>query len=168
MNNKQYPIVYAFFCLLTFCSFSAEASNFSKFKNIEQLPKVKAQLSGQELTLFLARSRKEKAQGLMFIETLAENHGMLFIYDQPQMMSFWMKNTRIPLDIVFFCERLRVTEWIENMKPGYGKPDNILKTYNSTAPAQYALELNAGAILDLNVQLGDKLIIPITVLHTRQ
>ncbi|WP_260004016.1 DUF192 domain-containing protein [Leisingera caerulea] len=66
----------------------------------------------------IADSEAERAQGLMFREELPSGAGMLFVYDQPQPAAFWMKNTLIPLDIIFLDELGRVTSVHENAVPG--------------------------------------------------
>ncbi|WP_036797559.1 DUF192 domain-containing protein [Leisingera caerulea] len=66
----------------------------------------------------IADSEAERAQGLMFREELPRGAGMLFVYDQPQPAAFWMKNTLIPLDIIFLDELGRVTSVHENAVPG--------------------------------------------------
>lgn len=134
--------------------------------NFQVLPETSASLAGHNLNIMLARTFDEKAMGLMFYEKLEENRGMLFIYSAPRLMSFWMKNTMIPLDLVFFSENLEITEWIEGMEPGYGKSEASLPHYRATEPAQYALELNAGMIKKLGLKKGDRLEIPITLLYS--
>ncbi len=123
-------------------------------------------LAGQRLRIMLARTNDEKAMGLMFFEQMPEDVGMLFVYNSPRVMSFWMKNTMIPLDLVFFSENLEITEWIEGMVPGYGKADASLPRYVSRLPAQYALELNAGSIAKMSLKQGDRLEIPLTLLYS--
>ena len=130
------------------------------------LPETVASLAGTRLNIMLARTFAEKAQGLMYYESLAENRGMLFVYQQPRNMSFWMKNTMIPLDLIFISENLEIIEWIENMEPGFGQPETALPKYKSTQPAQYALELNAGQVKKLGLKIGDRLDIPITLLYS--
>lgn len=132
----------------------------------QKLPLVKAKLAGKELNLMLARTAFEKAKGLMFYKDLPSDWGMLFIYDYPHVMSFWMKNTIIPLDLIFFSNDLRVTELIKNMAPGKGKRDANLPHYSSKEPAVYALELNAGSIEKFGIKVGDKLEIPFMLLYS--
>lgn len=132
----------------------------------QKLPLAKAKLAGKELSLMLARTGFEKAKGLMFYKDLPDNWGMLFVYDQPHLMSFWMKNTIIPLDLIFFSKDLKVTEWVKNMTPGYGKRDASLQRYSSKEPAVYALELNAGSIEKFGIKVGDKLEIPLMLLYS--
>tara|TARA_B100001057_G_scaffold66805_1_gene60510 strand:+ start:419 stop:898 length:480 start_codon:yes stop_codon:yes gene_type:complete len=67
-------------------------------------------IDGHELQLQLALSPSEKKKGLMHRESLAEDHGMLFLFDYPDQASFWMRNTRIPLDIAYFDASGRLKE----------------------------------------------------------
>jgi len=138
----------------------------SPFPSSSALQPAEATLSSQSLTLWLARSHPEKTRGLMFIDSMTDSQGMLFVYESPQIMSFWMKNTKIPLDLIFFSENLEINGWIKNMQPGYGLPDRSLPHYTSEIPAQYALELNAGSIDRLGLKTGDRLEIPLTLLYS--
>ncbi|MDC0656593.1 DUF192 domain-containing protein [Leisingera sp. SS27] len=66
----------------------------------------------------IADDEQERAQGLMFRESMPRGAGMLFVYDRPQPAAFWMKNTLIPLDIIFLDKTGLVTTVHENAKPG--------------------------------------------------
>jgi len=132
----------------------------------QRLPAVKARLCGKEFNVMLARTEIEKAKGLMFYKYLPADQGMLFIYSKPQYMSFWMKNTIIPLDAVFFSEDLKVVDWISNMEPGYGRQNKDLPKYESNSKAQYVLELNAKTAENLNIKIGDLLDIPLFCLYS--
>lgn len=114
----------------------------------------------------LARTDVEKLLGLMYFDQLDDDKAMLFVYNSPQLMSFWMRNTKIPLDLIFLSDNLEITELIENMLPGYGKPDHQLEYYRSVMPAQYALEMAAGSIARLKLKPGDRLVVPVTVLYS--
>jgi uncharacterized membrane protein (UPF0127 family) len=132
----------------------------------QRLAQVQAKLGGAELTLMLARTYPEKAKGLMFVQSLPENHGMLFVYSAPEYMSFWMKNTYIPLDLIFFDERLQITEWIRGMRPDDNRDEESLPKYSSAQKAMYALELNQGSVDKLKLKIGDKLEIPLACLYS--
>ena len=166
--NKHIIFFKTLFCfLLIFISFPASAQyNPYLSQKPQELPYFDASLENNKLKLMIARTHAERAKGLMFYEEIASNTGMLFVFDQPQIMSFWMMNTRIPLDLVFFSEDLTVTELINNMLPGYGKPPYRLPHYTSKGTAKYALELKAGSIKDLNIKIGDKLEIPLILLYS--
>ena len=111
-------------------------------------------LKGEKFSVELAETSEKQALGLMFREEMAEDHGMLFIFPAEGMRSFWMKNTRIPLDILYFDAELKLVSVSENARPC--KTRNC-PTYPSKGPARYVLELNAGKAAELGVQPGDLL-----------
>jgi uncharacterized membrane protein (UPF0127 family) len=117
-----------------------------------ELPQV--ELGGQRFTVELALSRDEQARGLMFREQLADDHGMLFIFSGLAPRSFWMKNTRIPLDILYFDADLKLVGVARNARPCAADP---CPGYPSSGPARYVLELNAGRAAALGVREGDSL-----------
>lgn len=132
----------------------------------QQLPLVEASLAGRPLRLMLAKTHAQRSYGLMFRTVLGADEGMLFCYDEPLQMSFWMKNTILPLDLIFFDADLRITEFIKGMKPGIGISDPLLPLYPSIRPAQYALETASGTIDVWNLRTGDRLEIPLPLLGT--
>lgn len=88
----------------------------------------------------IADSPRERSRGLMYREELPENRGMFFIFEKTDFHPFWMKDTFIPLDIIFFNEDLRVVGIIENTKP------EDLSLLNIGVKSRYALEVNAGIV----------------------
>lgn len=109
-------------------------------------------LKGESFTVELAETTEKQALGLMFRDELREDHGMLFLFPGEAMRSFWMKNTRIPLDIFYFDENLSLVSVSENARPCRTQR---CPGYPSAAPAKYVLELNAGKALELGVRKGD-------------
>ena len=165
---KNFSFILQFSVLFLFCFYSSpsEAQRYPQFSpEPQKLAYVNASLGNNPLKLMIARTQKERAKGLMFYEEIASSTGMLFVFEEPHKMSFWMMNTRIPLDLIFFSEDLTVTEWIKNMVPGYGKPPYRLPHYASKEKAKYALELKSGSIEELNIKIGDKLEIPLILLY---
>lgn len=114
------------------------------------------ELKGKAFTVDLALTREAQARGLMFVEELPADHGMLFIFSGESRRSFWMKNTRIPLDILYFDRDLTLVSVAENARPCVADP---CPTYPSAGPAQYVLELNAGMAAKLGVERGDPLLL---------
>lgn len=90
-------------------------------------------------------------RGLMFRKKMEENRGMLFIFPDVQMRSFWMRNTIIPLDIIFVGEDQRIVTIQHNTKP-FSET-----SIPSSAPAKYVLEVNAGLAERYGLQIGDRL-----------
>ena len=101
-----------------------------------------------EFRVEVARTPQEQAQGLMFRTSMGPNEGMLFPYDQPRILSFWMKNTVLPLDLIFIGPDRRVINVAANAVP-YSE-ESIL----SDAPAIATLELNAGRAEELGIIAG--------------
>ncbi len=101
----------------------------------------------------VARTPEEKATGLMHRQSLPEGHGMLFVYDQPSILSFWMKNTLIPLDILFIGSDLKIKTISENTPPC--PPDTACPSYKSSESVQYVLEVNGGVAERQKVGVGD-------------
>ena len=98
----------------------------------------------------VARTPQEQAKGLMFRTEMAQDEGMLFPYDQPRVLSFWMRNTVISLDLVFIDEQHRIINIAENAVP-YSE-QSIL----SAAPGVAVLELNGGRTRALGIVAGNK------------
>lgn len=103
----------------------------------------------------MVRTEEEKAKGLMFREKLGKNEGMLFVYEQEEILSFWMKNTRIPLSIGFIAKNGKIVD-IQDMQPF------SLQSHVSARPAQYALEVNQGWFKRNGIQVGDFVHLPFT------
>lgn len=98
----------------------------------------------------VARSPQEQARGLMFRTEMGADEGMLFPYDTPRVLSFWMKNTVLSLDIVFIGPDRRVINIAERAVP-YSE-DSV----TSDAPGVAVLELNAGRARELGIVAGSK------------
>jgi len=111
-------------------------------------------LKGQRFTVELAETSERQALGLMFRDSLAADHGMLFLFPAESRRSFWMKNTRIPLDILYFDADLALVNVIAEARPCRSAR---CPTYPSEGVAQYVLELNAGKAAELGVRPGDVL-----------
>lgn len=107
------------------------------------------QIGTENLTIEVAKTFLEKTQGLMNRDILEENQGMLFIYDRPQILSFWMKNTKLPLSIGFFDEKKKLLE-IQHMDPH----DQGKKVYRSSQLSQYALEVTQNWFEKHGIQPG--------------
>ena len=114
---------------------------------------VKITLKGKQTqaTYFveLADTHEKATQGLMERKSMPQDHGMLFIFPYPSLIKMWMKNTYLPLDMIFFNAHNQVICLHENAKP---LDESII---SCPWPAQKVLELNAGQIRAHHIQLGD-------------
>jgi uncharacterized membrane protein (UPF0127 family) len=112
------------------------------------------ELQGRRFEVEIADTQPLQAQGLMFRDSLPADQGMLFIFRDEAPRSFWMRNTRIPLDIFYFDSELKLVSVAAN-----ARPCRIERCpgYPSEGNAQYVLELNAGLAAELGVEKGDLL-----------
>jgi uncharacterized membrane protein (UPF0127 family) len=103
----------------------------------------------------IADDPQEQIRGLMFRKSLESNSGMLFVYEDTANQSFWMKNTLIPLDMIFIDNNLRIVDIKQNVRPCLH--ENPCPSYTSIKPAKYVLEVNAGFVQQNNINVGDRL-----------
>ena len=101
----------------------------------------------------IADDEQEQMMGLMFRKNLSENEGMLFIFDYEDYQTFWMKNTSIPLDMIFIGENLEIVD-IKNAVPCKQEPCAL---YKSSKPAKYVLEVNGNLTAKKNIRIGDRI-----------
>lgn len=99
----------------------------------------------------IAKTPYEIQTGLMYRDAMKENQGMLFVFPDIRERSFYMKNTRFPLDLIFIDHNKRIVSFQENAKP---MDESSLP---SNAKAQFVLELNAGMAQKLLLEVGDKM-----------
>lgn len=114
------------------------------------------ELKGQRFTVEIADDHEKRNRGLMFRDQLAEDTGMLFLHDVEQPLAYWMKNTRIPLDILYFDSERRLVSVSKGVPPC--SLGNRCPPYPSAGPALYVLELNAGQASKLGVVPGDEIV----------
>jgi len=112
-------------------------------------------INGETVSVKIADTKTEQAKGLMFKKNLDENEGMLFVFDSERRHSFWMKNTLIPLDMIWVNSNKEVVHIEHSAPPCKESP---CPTYSSDQPAQYVLELNGGWSIRHNLNLGDTLV----------
>jgi uncharacterized membrane protein (UPF0127 family) len=104
------------------------------------------QFCGKPYHLEIAKSLENRTEGLMYREAVPESGGMLFIFREPQVLSFWMKNVKIPLDIAFLNSQGKVVR-VHRMTPeSLMMNDEKRALYSSDKPAQFAVEFAANTI----------------------
>lgn len=108
------------------------------------------QVNNQEVYIEIARTPEEQARGLCCRDSLPDHHGMLFIYDQPGDYGFWMKDTRIPLDMYWIDSKKTIVHIEHSVQP-----DSYPHSFRSPTPAQYILETNAGYAKKHGITVGD-------------
>ena len=139
MHFKSIYLIFNFF-LVSFYTFSNEKIDVSIYnKNIT-------------FNVEVAKTIEERRNGLMNRKKLLNNEGMLFIFPREKFIQLWMKNTYIPLDVIFISENKVIVDIKKNMKK---LTETIVK---SKVKSRYALEFNAGLINKLAIEIGDRVL----------
>lgn len=109
-------------------------------------------VDGTRLDVEVAETEGARARGLMFRETLGDEEGMLFPFDIPRRYGFWMKNVRIPLDIIWLDTNRRIVWIVERARPCTA---DSCPMYLPEAEASYVLEVVGGFVARHGVAIGD-------------
>ncbi|MDR1074790.1 MAG: DUF192 domain-containing protein [Xanthomonadaceae bacterium] len=113
------------------------------------------EIGGKHYQVEIADNNDSRARGLMFRDQLPLDHGMLFIHEVEAPQAYWMKNTRIPLDILYFDNHRKLVSQQRDVPPC--SAGNACPSYPSIRAARYVLELNAGQAQQLNLENGVEL-----------
>jgi uncharacterized membrane protein (UPF0127 family) len=117
---------------------------------LAQVPLTVQSATGlHRFTVEVARTPEEQARGLMYRRSLADDRGMVFPYDPPRAVGFWMKNTYIPLDIIFIRPNGRIARIAANTTP------LSLEPVSSVEPVSTVLEIRGGRAAELGIREGD-------------
>jgi len=116
----------------------------------QSLPAITLQAGMHNIHAEVARTPQERATGLMFRREMAQQDGMLFVFEQPATQCFWMKNTLLPLSVAFVADDGTIVN-LDDMKP------QTLDSHCSAAPVRYVLEMNQGWFAKRGFKAGAKL-----------
>jgi hypothetical protein len=97
---------------------------------------------------------EQRRTGLMGREYLGDHRGMVFVFDPPANVTFWMKDTKLALDMVFINASSRIVSIVE-LGPGWGLPDEEVPICNSPGPVRYVMEVNQGFCREHDILVGD-------------
>ena len=123
------------------------------FKNLTPTDSVKIEIKNQTYQFEVAKTLAQKSLGLGNRDRLCQNCGMIFVYQTEFIYPFWMKNTLIPLDIIWIDKNGTVVDIIQ------AKP-NDLSILTPKSKAQYIIELNKDTSTNLNLKIGDQIQVP--------
>ena len=100
---------------------------------------------------------EQRAKGLSGRDYLADTSGMLFVFESGRTTSFWMKDMRFPLDFVWIGDQCTVVDTHSDVPaPSPTSASGSLPRYSSTTPSRYTLEINSGKIVELGIEVGDR------------
>lgn len=138
MKKTFAPVVAAALLSLVACGAGAQNARFPTIQLSAGMHLIQAEVAATD---------PQRQQGLMFREKMANNHGMVFVFDQSNPQCMWMKNTPLPLSVAFLDADGKIIN-IEDMQP------KTLESHCSAKPAKYALEMNLGWFKQKNVKPG--------------
>ncbi len=165
LERKTLRIGFLAMCmLLTLGAFAPTRAQTGPIEELSAFPSGKLEISdGKKLKLdfqvWLADTPQRQAQGLMFVRSLPDMRGMLFVHDDARPMSMWMKNTYIPLDMVFIGSKGLIQQVVEQTTP------HSLALIQSKEPAVAVLEIAGGEAKRLGIQAGQHVSHPALVGH---
>lgn len=138
--------------ILAFVSIIIIVSIFILLKEGKEVKNSQVCINGNCFDVELTVSESEKMRGLMFRESLDEDKGMLFVYDQEGIYPFWMKNTLIPLDIIWIDSDMKIVHINRNTQPC---EVDVCPSIDPEKDAMYVLELNAGISEKFGFEVGN-------------
>ncbi len=149
-------IIFLFFFQILGGSISADVLSAQKDAQEQVAESVSAvTLKNTTFAVEIADDDEERARGLMYREKLAKNQGMLFVFPKEEPRAFWMKNTLIPLDMIFLDGQQTIVSIQKQAKPCGKQP--VCPLYESRKPAKYVLEINGGVATKLKLKEGEKI-----------
>jgi hypothetical protein len=152
-NLSEKTINLTAICILLILSFKPLISNAADDKNYN----VKLQIindKNNNTNNFLVKVVKKKSdqeKGLMWVKNLPKNYGMLFEFENEEIIYMWMKNTKIPLDMIFIDKANKIIKISHNTKA------DSLEIISSKKPALKVLEINGGLAKKLEITIGDRI-----------
>jgi uncharacterized protein len=144
--NRYAALTLSFVLLVAGCEQRRDPTTSDAFG----LPTTKLEIGHASIDAEIANTPTSSERGLMYRSSMAENHGMLFVFDAPRKATFWMKNTKIPLSIAYLDTAGQILE-IKSMKPF---DETIVPSATDTVG--YALEMNEGWFDRHGVSAGQK------------
>lgn len=145
VNGIKFFLIPAFFLFQLNLNFYKDVSAKNRLCALSISNKISKAVS---LHVEIADTYDSRQTGLMYRKNLDENSGMLFVFDNESRLNFWMKSTYIPLSIAYIDKRGFIKEILSM------KPLDISRTYPSSVPAMYALEVNEGWFKKNNISAG--------------
>jgi len=155
-----------FFALIIFIYLTIIFSNFFlqfnylsgyklKENNIVSEDTSEVEVGNKKYNLYIAKTYQDMTKGLARFDSIKDNEGMLFIFDTPGNYTFFMKDMKFNIDIIFIDIDFKVIKIYQNVKKDSYKSPKDYEAYKTYEPAKYVIELNEGEVLKNDLKLGD-------------
>jgi len=153
-GNKKMALFFIGVFLIAIAIVGAIWSYFFVFHGNHPLKQDQVKIGGTVFDVEIANTMVERANGLSFRPDLGDGTGMLFLFDSPGVLHFWMKDMNFPIDMIWIAGD-KVAGFAENAAPEPGTALWNLKVYNSPDGSDKVLEVNAGTVAKDKVKVGD-------------
>jgi uncharacterized membrane protein (UPF0127 family) len=160
MSNTHKALLLFFVIIVGLFAFLYKDSLFDGIVQMEDNSSVPQKLElahvligNKNISVEIARSEEERQTGLANRSFLGAEEGMFFVFDSDSKYSFWMKDTLIPLDIIWIDSDFTIVDVKENVKP-----ESFPEVFEPSSPARYVLEVNSGFFKKQNLSIGQKII----------
>jgi uncharacterized protein len=150
---KSHRIFLIVITLIITALFAYQLINKSPKQSQSENFTAKVIVNGQAFDVELAKTPEQKEKGLSNVKSLDQNYGMLFLFDKPTSLTFWMKDMRFPIDIIFINGNTITS--VAHSAPPPTSPDAQLPLYSGEGDK--VLEINAGLSKKYNIKKGDKI-----------
>ena len=151
MRGKK---IYSSQAFLTICATCVVLFALPACSDEYQINTQKACLDNHCFNIEIADTAEKQQRGLQLRETLERDAGMFFIFPNSQNRRFWMKDTLIPLDMIWIDTNMQIVDITHSAPPCKSDP---CPTYSAQQPVQYVLEINAGSAREMGINIGDTL-----------
>jgi len=152
LNHPNRSLAAAIMLLLALCALGCQSSAPANTQQVS--------IASRTFTLELALDGPTRFKGLSDRKEVPETGGMLFVFPEPEVMTFVMRKCHVPIDILFLDPSGRVVQMHEMAVEPYDTPEEKLVRYASQWPAQFAVELRGGTLKTLHVKEGDRVDLP--------
>lgn len=142
-KTQNTKLLFLFFLIFLFIFFLLL---FNQKKYLNDYKKIKINIKNKTYTLFIADTEDKRRKGLSNIASIKNDEGMLFIFEQPDYYSFWMKDMKFPLDFIFLNDN-KIVDLLSNIDPS-----TYPQTFTSKSPADKVIELKSGEIKTLKLK----------------
>jgi len=143
---------------LTPTNFSNSSPQPTQVQQRKVLPQEKdvIKIGNLQVQVEYAKDDASRTKGLGGRDSLEYDRGMLFVFDKEQKYTFWMKDVKFPIDIIWISKDKKVIDYYKNAEVQLGVADKELKIYTPQSPALYVLEVNAGTVDKYDIKIGDE------------
>jgi len=153
---KQYLPLIGLFVVIVGLMIFGSAAGVAPWAFVKSPAQTSVTIGELKIKADIVKTEKEQQKGLGGREKLAEDGGMLFVFDKENKYNFWMKDVKFPIDIIWISKEKKVVDFYQNAEVQLAVPDSQLRIYSPSSSALYVLEVNAGEIEKYHIGVGNE------------